>query len=63
MKLVRKCPVCHADALLQDAEPVFTEGFYSQVYRCEKGHVWRVRTYFRGRKKTEVEIIEGGDKD
>jgi len=63
MKLIKKCPVCDSDSFSQDAEPVFTEKCCSQVYRCEKGHVWKVKTYFRGTKRSETEIINGGDRD
>ena len=45
--------------MLQDAKPVNSEGFYSKIYRCEKGHVYRVKTYFRGIKRTVVEVLEG----
>jgi len=61
MELIKKCPVCNADSLIQDVGPVFTEGCYARVYRCERGHVWRVKVYFKGTKKTEIEIIEGGE--
>ena len=63
LSLVKKCPICNSDALLQDAKPVFTEGFYSKIYKCEKGHVYKIKIFFKGTKKTEVEIIEGGEKD
>jgi len=59
MSLIKKCPVCNSDALLQDSKPVFSEGCYSKIYRCEKGHVWRVKIYFRGIKRTVTEILEG----
>ena len=59
MSLIKKCPVCHSDSLLQDSKPVFSEGCYQKVYRCEKGHVWRVKIYFRGIKRTVTEILEG----
>ncbi|RLF37399.1 MAG: hypothetical protein DRN21_06400 [Thermoplasmata archaeon] len=61
MSLIKKCPVCNSDALLQDSKPVFSEGCYSKIYRCEKGHVWRVKIYFRGIKRTVTEILEGED--
>ncbi|MHC1567671.1 MAG: hypothetical protein ACXQTD_08220 [Candidatus Syntropharchaeia archaeon] len=59
MKLVRKCPVCNADSLLQDSKPVFSEGCYQRIYRCERGHVWRVKIYFRGIKRTVTEVLKG----
>jgi len=57
--LIRKCPVCNSDALLQDTKPVFSEGFYSKIYKCERGHVYRIKTFFKGTKKTVVEVLEG----
>lgn len=59
MSLTRKCPVCNSDALLQDAKPVFSEGFYSKIYKCEKGHVYQIKTFFKGTKKTVVEVLDG----
>lgn len=57
--LVKKCPICNSDALLQDSKPVFTEGAYSNIYRCRRGHVYRIKTFFKGTKKTVVEVLEG----
>jgi len=59
MSLTNKCPICNSDSMLQDAKPVNSEGFYSKIYRCEKGHVYRVKTYFKGIKRTVVEVLEG----
>jgi hypothetical protein len=53
--------VCNADALLQDSKPIPTEGCYSKIYRCEKGHVYRVRIYYKGLKRTVADILEGED--
>lgn len=61
MSLIKKCPICNADALLQDSKPVFSEGCYSKIYKCDRGHVYRVKVYFRGIKRTVTEILEGED--
>jgi len=59
MSLVKRCPICNSDAMLQDAKPVPSEGAYSRIYRCEKGHVYMVKTYFKGIKRTVTEVLEG----
>ena len=59
MSLVKKCPICNSDAMLQDAKPIPSESCYSKIYKCEKGHVYRVKTYFKGIKRTVTEVLEG----
>ena len=61
MTVVKKCPVCNANALLQDSKPIPEESCYSKIYKCEKGHVYRVRIYYKGLKRTVTEILEGED--
>lgn len=61
MSLTNKCPVCDSNSILEDAKPVPSEGFYSKVYRCEKGHVFRIKTTYKGIKRTTVEVLEGGE--
>ncbi len=60
MSLTKKCPVCNADALLQDSKPVPSEGCYSKIYKCDRGHVYRQKIFFKGIKRTVTQILEGG---
>jgi len=55
----KRCPVCNADALLQDSKPIPSEGAYSKIYKCDRGHVYRVKIYFKGIKRTVTQILEG----
>jgi hypothetical protein len=59
--LVKKCPVCNSDALLQDSKPIPAESCYSKIYKCENGHVYRVMIYYKGLKRTVIKILEGED--
>lgn len=45
--------------MLQDAKAIPSESCYSKIYKCEKGHVYRVKTYFKGIKRTVTEVLEG----
>lgn len=67
MMPVNKCPICHSDSIIKETKPVPSEGFYSKIYKCEKGHVYKVKVSYTGLKKTTVKIIKGekdeGDKD
>ncbi len=64
MSIVKKCPICHSDSILQDSKPVPSEGKYSKIYKCEKGHVYNVIISYKGIKRTTVKILKGeGNED
>jgi hypothetical protein len=59
MMPVKKCPICHSDSTIQETKPVPSEGFYSKIYKCEQGHVYRVKISYKGIKRTTVKILKG----
>ena len=60
---VNKCPICHSHSKIQATKPVPSEGFYSKIYRCDKGHVYKVKISYRGIKRTTVKIIKGEENE
>ena len=57
--IMKKCPVCNSDALIQETKPIPSEGIYQKLYKCDKGHVYRVKIIYKGIKRTVVEVLEG----